>query len=69
MKFTIIPLALMLSACASHTPIPVCPEPVPYTAEQQNQAADELEALPPGSILPRFMQDYGILRAQVRACQ
>jgi hypothetical protein len=59
---------LLLSAC-THTPVAVCPAIVPYTAEQQIQAADELSALPAGSILPRFMTDYGVLRAKLRECQ
>jgi hypothetical protein len=59
---------LFLAAC-THTPVAVCPAIVPYTAEQQTQAADELSALPAGSILPRFMTDYGVLRAKLRECK
>jgi hypothetical protein len=42
---------------------------VDYTKEDQITAADELAALPPFSILPIFMADYGRLRAQTRACR
>jgi hypothetical protein len=62
-------LPLLLATACTHTPVAVCPAIVPYTAEQQTQAADELSALPAGSILPRFMTDYGVLRAKLRECQ
>jgi hypothetical protein len=57
-----------VTAC-SHTPVAVCPSIVSYTQGEQTQAADELSALPAGSILPRFMTDYGVLRAKLRECQ
>lgn len=60
-------LALLLSAC-SHVAVPVCPAIVPYSAEDQAKAADELDSLPPGAVLPRFMADYGVLRAKLREC-
>jgi hypothetical protein len=62
-------LPLLFATACTHTPVAVCPAIVPYTAEQQTQAADELDALPAGSILPRFMTDYGVLRAKLRTCQ
>jgi hypothetical protein len=62
-------LPLLLATACTHTPVAVCSAIVPYTAEQQIQAADELSALPAGSILPRFMTDYGVLRAKLRECQ
>jgi hypothetical protein len=60
---------LLSTAACSHTPVAVCPSIVSYTQGEQTQAADELDALPDGSILPRFMTDYGVLRARLRACQ
>ena len=65
----LIPVAaLFLSACATGgsepAPFPPLKE---YSQEEQNQAADELDSLPAGSILPMFIADYGVLRAQVRA--
>lgn len=45
---------------------PAAPRLVEYTAAEQRQAADELEALPPGAILPRLVDDYLVLRDQVR---
>jgi len=61
----------------------VCPEPVPYTQEQQNKVLDELCLLVglaancdpaeykkrPRPMLDKFMQDYGEMRARLRACQ
>jgi cytochrome c biogenesis protein CcdA len=61
-------LAGILAGC-SPTPVAVCPSIVSYTQGEQTQAADELSALPAGSILPRFMTDYGVLRAKLRECQ
>lgn len=74
---------LLISGCASHVAVPTCPAIVPYTAEQQNQALDELCQLVglnsncdpveykkrPRPTLDRFMQDYGELRAALRTCQ
>ncbi len=72
---------LLLTACAVAV-TPVCPQVVPYSIEEQNKAADELcklAGLEPGcteeqmsqrpqSTLGKFMKDYGVLRAQIRAC-
>jgi hypothetical protein len=65
--------ATLLTACAS-TPSkqagPACPSLPEYTPEQQDQAADELERMPPGSIIADlFIPDYGRMRDGVRACQ
>lgn len=38
-----------------------------YSSQVQAQAADELEALPEGAVLPMFIADYAVLRAQIRA--
>jgi len=38
-----------------------------YRPEDQARAADELDALPPGSVLRRFVEDYGEMRARNRA--
>jgi hypothetical protein len=45
-----------------------CPVPVVYAAATMGRAADELEALPPGSTLGVMLADYGRLRAAARAC-
>tara|TARA_R100000935_G_scaffold1906_3_gene5735 strand:+ start:13885 stop:14025 length:141 start_codon:yes stop_codon:yes gene_type:complete len=38
-----------------------------YPRTVQAQAADELEALPEGSVLPVLIGDYAVLREQLRA--
>ncbi len=38
-----------------------------YTAEMQARAVDELAAMPGGAALPVLIEDYGALRARVRA--
>lgn len=59
----------LLSGCANTTPFePACPRLVAYPAETQDQAAAEIEALPPGSVLPQFIADYSVMRAEVREC-
>jgi hypothetical protein len=68
MRVPLLPLiaVLSLTACA-----PVVSDAVPpvkeYSPEVQAQAADELEALPEGSVLPLLIADYAVLREQLRA--
>tara|TARA_R110000744_G_scaffold105579_2_gene201738 strand:+ start:154 stop:399 length:246 start_codon:yes stop_codon:yes gene_type:complete len=66
LALTLTAIAL-LSGCA--TPSFECPIPKEYSAEVQTQAANELVALPSGSVIGDFIADYGVLRAQARACQ
>ncbi|SMX27279.1 hypothetical protein TRP8649_01382 [Pelagimonas phthalicica] len=58
--------ALLLSGCAQgvSNALPPVKE---YSPEVQARAADELEALPPNSVLAMMIADYAVLRAQVRA--
>lgn len=58
-------LCLALAACA--TPPPACPPVIPYTAAEQDRAADELHALPPDAELRRMMGDYLLTRDRIRA--
>lgn len=46
-----------------------CPPVVDYTAADQARAADEVEALPEGTVIVRMLSDYAVLRDQARACQ
>jgi hypothetical protein len=52
-----------------------CPKIVDYSADQQNQAADELEAMqyanhhPRYPMVSRMMTDYGRERAALMPCQ
>ena len=59
--------ALLLGACATATF--ECPIPKDYSSEVQAQAADELEGLPDNSVIADFIADYGVLRAEARACR
>ena len=65
-------LALVLAGCATVTPAPVVKTlclPMPaYSEAQQSAAADELAALPGGSVLATFIVDYAGMRAANRAC-
>ena len=38
-----------------------------YSQEDLERAADELEALPEGSVIARMIADYAVLRAKLRA--
>lgn len=57
-----------LAACTS-VPVAVCPSVREWTPGQQAEAAEEILALPPGSILVEMMIDYAELRAKLRACE
>lgn len=61
----------LISACTiSPYPQPtVCPHLKEWTEDDQGRLADELKALPPGSMIGAAMEDYYLLRAEVRACQ
>ena len=64
-----IALMALLGACAPAGSEPACLTLVPYSHSVQMQAAEELAALPAGSILARVIDDYGDLRARIRgAC-
>ena len=70
------PIALViamisLGACAmggSEGAGSFCPPTAQYPASVGARAADELEALPPGSAVEAMLVDYSVLRAQARAC-
>jgi outer membrane murein-binding lipoprotein Lpp len=74
MRFASIVLAaLLLAGCAPALPpappAVVCPALVEYDQTTRNRAADEVERLPPGSVLAGMIADYAALRAAVRACR
>lgn len=68
MQAKMLPLigAVCLSGCA-----PVvsegCPTIRAYTPEVQSQAADEIDALPVGSVLSVLVADYAVMREELRA--
>lgn len=62
-------VTILLSGCAKVvSDHGACPPVVQYPAAVQQQAAAEIEALPPGAVLEGFMADYHVLRQQARAC-
>ena len=58
---------LLLIGCET-VPSSVCPAPKVYTQATRTQAAAELEALPEQSAIAAMIGDYGVLRAELRAC-
>lgn len=66
----ILTLALALAGCATPqtVPVTVCVPVVAYTADQQDKLADEVEALPEGSMILRAILDYSAMRDAARAC-
>ncbi len=72
-RWMLLALALsLLTACAgaSFDPTAVCPPVRTYNREFQSKLADEIEAAPADAAFPVAVQDYGLLRAQLRqSCQ
>lgn len=69
---------MLLSACETGSSSAVTPTLYSYTPAFQAQAAEELDALPPACLrnvsdtsscspLATLVQDYGIVRAEIRA--
>lgn len=46
----------------------VCPPLVKYNREEQRRVAYEFAALPNGSVIVGWLEDYDVLRAQVKEC-
>ena len=62
----------LLNACsgANSSPATACPPIKEYDRKFQNKLADEIEAALPDAAFPLAVQDYGVLRAQIReSCQ
>lgn len=57
---------LSLNGCATPRSEALPPVKV-YSPEVQAKAAGELEAMPEGAVLPVFIADYAVLRAQIRS--
>lgn len=60
--------AVALMGCETGRGINACPYPIDYTQATMNKAADEVDALPPGSVLGTMMADYAQERARLREC-
>lgn len=60
----------LLGACKTVPSEPLivttCPPLAKYDKEMQKRTAQELKALPPGSSLPKYMNDYSKLRDACR---
>ena len=68
-----MPLAIavsLLTACATANSDPacVCPPIRKYDQEFQRKLADEIEAAPTDAAFPSALQDYAVLRLQVKKC-
>ena len=59
----------LLTGCVreSSSPVTVCPPLKEYTRKFQLKLADEIEAASMDAIFPIALQDYALLRHQVRA--
>lgn len=58
----------LLTACAgvNSNPATTCPPIKEYNRKFQNKLADEIESAPVDAAFPVVIQDYGVLRAQIR---
>ncbi|MDO5642267.1 MAG: hypothetical protein Q4G26_07780 [Paracoccus sp. (in: a-proteobacteria)] len=45
------------------------PPVVEYSAAQQQRAAAEVEALPPGAVIEGMLADYHVMRRQAQVCR
>jgi hypothetical protein len=71
MRWLTILAATFLSGCATTgaTSDPACGTVYRYSIEERRQAADEIESLPPGSMLERMTAAHGAQQAENRACR
>lgn len=69
----LLAVSLVMGCAATGTPPPGpsvrCPAIRQYTLTEEQAVAQELKKLPSDSSVKRFIDDYGELRVQVRACQ
>lgn len=62
---------IFLTACAgvgSDTQRGTCPPVVEYSRAEQARVAEEVVALPEGTLIVGWLADYAVLREQARAC-
>lgn len=45
-----------------------CPPVVAYSPAEQARVAEEVAALPEGTLIPGWLADYAVLRDQARVC-
>ena len=62
--------ASLLTACAgvNSNPVTACPPIKEYSREFQRKLAAEIEAAPADAAFPVALQDYAVLRLQVKKC-
>ena len=63
---------IFLTGCAtvgSEGPPSACPPVVAYSRAEQVRVAEEIAGLPEGALIPDWLADYAVLRAQVRTCR
>lgn len=58
----------LLTGCARATS-DTCPRLIEYSRDAQRQAANEIAALPKGSMLAVLVADYGVVRQEIRICR
>ncbi len=65
------PLLETITACAtaSSDPARACPPIRKYDREFQRRLAAEIEAAPADAVFPVALQDYALLRLQLRECR
>ena len=63
--------ASLLTACAAvnSNPACVCPPIRQYDREFQRRLADEIESAPANAAFPVALQDYAVLRGQLKQCE
>lgn len=62
---------LSLSGCTAGSSEPIastCPPVVAYGREEQARVAEEVAALPEGTLIVEWLADYAVLREQVQRC-
>lgn len=62
---------IFLTGCAgvnSDTMPSACPPVVAYSPAEQARVAEEVAALPEGTLIPGWLADYAVLRDQARVC-
>lgn len=67
LRLIVVTVPVGLAACAAGDP-GLCPTVVNYDSATENEAAKEINALPPDATLRQWMSDYGRMRSQARDC-
>lgn len=72
-KLVLLLVLLPMTACGAigfeHGRTSPCPPLPQYTKAEQDQAARELNVIPTSWMVSRMLDDYRLLRDQIRACR